>query len=47
MHFVFSKKTLLSTGFSVNLADVNKLAVYFTAVPTLYFTVCGILNQPV
>ena len=31
----------------VKLADVNKLAVYYTAAPTLYFTVCGILNQPV
>ena len=32
------------TGFEIY---VNKLAVYYTASPTLYFTACGILNQPV
>ena len=47
MHFVFSKKTLSPTGFQVKLADVNKLVVYYTAPPTLHFSVYGILHQPV
>ena len=41
-----SKKTLLPTGFYIKLADLNKLAVYCTAVPTLHFTECGILTAP-
>ena len=38
----------LQSSSQVKLADVNKLAVYYIAAPTLYFTVYdGILNQPV
>ena len=30
----------------VKFADINKLAVYYAAHLALYFTLCGILNQP-